>query len=218
MINVPQGGGFDTGQVATCPHCRSSSIRIRRRRHSSQLWRCRRCNRTFNTPRVRELRFDVVRRPPVFEDDIRRLERRARRRGNSRSRLKAVILIVVILAVIGGVLWWLDRGSGVIGNIVGQNGAAGAIAPAMPMPTPTTTRTSDAPLAVIPALRPTSTNAEAKQPTPTLAPVPTLTPTRVPAPELRHIEEKQYMLELINCRESGHGRSSEPVDGVYSLM
>ena len=60
--------------------------------------------------------------------------------------------------------------------------------PTVPPPTPTPTPTAT------PTLRP-----------PTATPTVTPTPTPVPDPELRHLEEKQYMLELINAERQRAG-------------
>lgn len=69
----------------------------------------------------------------------------------------------------------------------------------MPMPTPIPTSTPKAPTPT-PTLTPTPTM---RPPTPT--PTRTPTPTPVPDPELRHLEEKQYMLELINTARERAG-------------
>ena len=77
-------------------------------------------------------------------------------------------------------------------------------APTMtPMPEPTVTATS-IPTPTV-TLTPTSTNT----PLPTNTPAPGPTSTPVPPPQLRHIDEKSYMLELINAERASTGL--EPV-------
>ena len=63
---------------------------------------------------------------------------------------------------------------------------------------PPTTRTASGPTPTV-TLTLTATSTSAPTPPPTLA------PTRVPSPELRHIEEKGYMLELINAERTKAG-------------
>ena len=90
-----------------------------------------------------------------------------------------------------------------------QREAATPIPSPTPQPSPSPTPTPNP----TPTPIPTSTP---KAPTPTPTPTPTLrpptatptvtpTPTPVPNPELRHLEEKQYMLELINTAREKAG-------------
>ncbi len=68
-----------------------------------------------------------------------------------------------------------------------------------PMPESTVTATS-IPTPIV-TLTPTSTNT----PLPTNTPAPEPTSTSVPPPQLRHIEEKRYMLKLINAERAKVG-------------
>ena len=80
-----------------------------------------------------------------------------------------------------------------------------------PTPTPTSTRI----LAPTPTLTPTPTSTPTLTPTPTPTSTPTLTPTPIPTPtptpilrpDLRHLEAKHYMLDLINAErvKAGNG-------------
>lgn len=78
-----------------------------------------------------------------------------------------------------------------------------------PAPTPTATVTST----TIPTPIPTSTPMPTNTPTPTITPLPpnTAVPTPIPTPEtaispdLRYLEEKTYMLELINAARAKAG-------------
>ena len=45
-------GGEHYERLGACPLCGSLRIRIRRQRHRRLLWRCRRCNGVFRTPKV----------------------------------------------------------------------------------------------------------------------------------------------------------------------
>ena len=228
---LPEQGTHDSGRIGFCPHCNSSNIRIRRRRHAMQLWRCRSCNRTFSTPSVKEAWFVKSNVGSyVFARDIPRLERRARRghrrvNNRRRTRSKAVIIlavVLVILAVAAGV-WWGSANPDFLGPATEM-----AVEPTQLVVLPVTRKpegTNSTP-AVIPAVvsitsspltptptpdsTPSLTNAPGQTPvpTPTPAPVPTPiqaptpippTPTPIPPPQLRHIEEKRYMLELINA-------------------
>lgn len=232
---MPNGGGHPTeGRIGFCPHCQSSNIRIRRSRHRSQLWRCRSCNRTFNTPIVRLAYFDEEDAHSfVAENEIRRLERRVRRGGNRRHRgnrrrngnqsVIVAVIILSILAVAGGVLWWLIAGDARSVTTPEQSGSIGSIA--LAMQTPSTTK-SDAARTAVPAIAPSQTAMSVPTPTPvpTLAstpapvstetptrvgtPTPVATPTPVTPPELRYIDEKEYMLALINAERKKAGVSA----------
>ena len=68
-----------------------------------------------------------------------------------------------------------------------------------PTPTPIPTSTP-----IVPTPMPTPTATPTLRP-PTATPTVTPTPTPVPDPELRHLEEKQYMLELINTARQSAG-------------
>ena len=85
---MPNGGEHHE-RVGVCPLCGSPSIRIRQQRHQNLLWRCRRCNGAFRTPKVLEYTI-----PPgddgrgyVFAEEIPRMERRGRLRERPGSRL-----------------------------------------------------------------------------------------------------------------------------------
>ena len=88
-----------------------------------------------------------------------------------------------------------------------------------PEPTATPTPTPEPTATPTPTPEPTATPTPTPEPTvtPTLTPEPTVTPTPTPEPTatptptnpaLRHIEEKRYMLELINVERSKAGLSA----------
>ena len=190
-------GGFHEERVGVCPQCHSPRIGVRRRRHRNMLWRCRNCNRVFATPEIRIVKGED--RPnAVMEESIPQLESRARRnsggrRGPISGCLLAPILAIAVVGVVGIAVYWLSssgQGSPTPPKAASQSApSAGEVSSPMPTPRPE-----------IAAISPTST----------LEPSPTLGPTRSPAatpgpspnltapPNLRHSQEKLYMLELIN--------------------
>ena len=99
-----------------------------------------------------------------------------------------------------------------------QRPVATAIPTPTTAPTPTVTLPPPAPATVVAS--PTPTFTPVPTPTPTLAPTPTLPPASTPtpaptptpqptptpvAPELRHLDGKRYMLELINAERTSAG-------------
>ena len=177
-------GGEHYERLGACPLCGSPRIRVRRQRHRDLLWRCRRCNRVFGTPKVAEY---VI--PPgddgsgyVFAESIPQMERRARRperQGRKRGRrpsaprvLTAVIILVILLGVAGLFIYM----SGLVG---GGNGSARVpdserplVVAFTPSSTPRATPTA--------ASTPTSTSKVAQASVPTAIPTNTsvATPTR----------------------------------------
>ena len=134
-------GGEHYERLGICPLCGSPNIRIRRQRHHRLLWRCRRCNRVFRTPKVAE---HVI--PPghdgsglVHAESIPQMERRGRRRGRRSSTapklIAATILVIVVVAV--AYLVFVD-GSGLDIGGSGQRPSpeefVGAAAPQSPTP------------------------------------------------------------------------------------
>ena len=99
---------------------------------------------------------------------------------------------------------------------VSVNVEGGSLTVSTPTPQPTATATSTA----IPTPMPTNTPVPTYTPTPTITPLPTntgvhtYTPRPMPTPEtavspdLRHLEEKTYMLELINAERAKVGVDS----------
>ena len=81
----------------------------------------------------------------------------------------------------------------------------------IPTSTPTHTSTPEPTSTPTPTFTPTDTPTPTYTPEPTPTPTPTLTPTDtptptpIPPPHLRHIEEKQYMLTLINAERRKAG-------------
>ncbi len=73
--------------------------------------------------------------------------------------------------------------------------------PVVPTTTPGITPTPSPAATNTPAPPPTATNTPTPMPTATMTP----TPTPIPPPPMRHIEEKSYMLELINSERVSAG-------------
>ena len=103
----------------------------------------------------------------------------------------------------------MDRAEAIAG--IYQEAKAREITTPIPSPTPQPT-----PIPTSTPRAPTPTPTPTPAPTPTLTPTPTLrpptatptvmpTPTPVPDPDLRYLEEKQYMLELINSERKRAG-------------
>lgn len=171
-------GHFES--IGFCPHCNSSNIRLRRDPLDADLWRCRRCNRTFRTPKRAEAWVDnqtAQRRGIVYTNAIPKMERRARLRQQRRrqrrpSSQKGIIVGVIILLTGALFLGWQYWG---LGTLLSSEPVARET-----LPTPTMT------------------------PRPYIV-VPTVAPTPVPPPAERHLREKEYMLELINAERANAG-------------
>ena len=224
---VPQQGIHDSGRIGFCPHCLNSNIRIRQGRHDSQLWRCRECNRTFPTPLIKETWFVKSNvKNYVFESDIPRLEGRTRRRrqgsrarrprrGNSNKALVVLSIILIALAT-AAAAWWLlptfELGGRNVPRKDGTNSESAV-------------RTSQPILSSYPAPSegfsqppkpppPTTTTSQSERLAATRdgPPAPVLTtpliPTPVLLPDSRHMEEKLYMLQLINSERTRAGAGS----------
>ena len=163
--------------IGVCPECGSTNIRPRRNRHRTLLWRCRRCNAVFPTPR-RTMRFiemgwkgglaDTV--PPggsyVPARRIPRIERRkrlpVRRRRASGRALWFVIGGLLAAFIFMAVVWGRNADT--------QNDIAQTLAPVLDR--------SDAPTAV---------------------------PTSHLRANLRNLSEKEYLLEKINLERTKEG-------------
>ncbi len=186
-------------RLGSCPRCGSLNIRTRRRRRRRLLWRCRACNRVFETPKVADYAI-----PPgddgsryVFAELIPHMERRARSRGRRNLTAPKLIAAMVLVIAVGAVAYFAFMdGSGLDIGGSGQRPISdepiAAAAPQSPTPilaasistpilidTPTPTpQPMDTPTPM-PANIPSSTNIPTPVPTSTLAP--TSTPTPLPA-------------------------------------
>ena len=114
-------GGEHFERLGVCPLCGSPSIRIRRGRHRRPLWRCRRCNRVFGTPKVAEC---II--PPghdgsglVYAESIPQMEQRSRRRVSRGDRFfrhaftrraTTVAVLVLLLGAIGYLIFMSGLG------------------------------------------------------------------------------------------------------------
>ena len=178
-------------RVGICPGCRSARIRTRQRRHWRLIWRCQRCNRVFARPsRVHLSQARDVGRSPVYESRIARLESRARRKLGGRNGLSLgwPIWLAVGMVCSGVVVFWLV-----------SNGKMSIVTP------PSVTRS-------IPQLLPASERATTRPNLPTAAnggalrsPATSRPTIPISLPSQRHLEEKLYILELINGRRARAG-------------
>ena len=195
-------GGEHYERLGACPLCGSLRIRIRRQRHSNLLWRCRRCNRVFTTPKVADY---VI--PPgddgsgyVFAESIPQMERRGRlleqqggQRGPRRSipRILTAVIVLVILLGAAGLFIYM---AGLLG---GGNGSARVpesdrppVAAVLPSSTPkpaptlvsTATPSSIVAQASVPAAIPTDTPIATPIMLPSSTPKPAPTATITPTP------------------------------------
>ena len=153
------------------------------------LWRCRRCNRVFRSPRVTAVHVvHASRSGYVREAEIPWMEAQARLAGNvGVCRLGRLALGLVLVAGIAGAGYygyasgWLDGEPEPLPLVVAT-------------PSPMLPVTSASTPTVLPSVAPTST--------------PTLVPTPVPSPDKRHLEHKRYMLSLINEERAAAGVES----------
>ena len=183
--------------MGKCPHCGSKNIRKRYREHRRYKWRCRHCNGIFHAPK----------------------------RG------VAVWLIAAVVIAAGAAAAYFAAQQGLIAlpsmavqiddkvYSVGET-VSGTTPPAtIQIAAPTATRapihtnspteqveTFDTPTPMMPIVAPIYIPPITA--TPTLVPSPTITsiPTSIPEPpHLRYLEEKKYMLELINAERKKAG-------------
>ena len=200
---MPNGGEHHE-RLGACPLCGSPRIRTRWQRHRRLLWRCRSCNRVFETPKVAEYVL-----PPgddgrsyVFADSIPQMERRARRRDRRSSaspRLVAVVAIVLAIGAVGFLVYMAAQGRSGSGSDQRPTPDEFAVVAVPPSPTPEPAISTPTPP---PADTPTPQTPNAPTPTgatllaadtptslpttssPTDTPIPTSTPapTNTPAP------------------------------------
>ena len=195
-------GGEHYERLGVCPLCGSPSIRIRRRRHRRLLWRCRRCNRVFGTPKVAEC---II--PPghdgsglVHAESIPQMEQRSRQhasRGNRffrRSFSRKATALAVLVLLLGGVSYLiliaeLGRDSGGIDQRPSVNESlapTGLQSPAPSSTPPVTKRAAPPPDPT--AAAPVATSTPSPSPTtPVPPPAPTAAaPVATPTPYSYH--------------------------------
>lgn len=152
-----------------CPRCGSRNTRRRYKFHLYKKWRCRRCHRTF---------------------------------GSMRGVVGLLTLAIAIASIWfiyaqpdrSAMLWQrLAQSASEISDAVSTDAVGGE--PNLALSSTSTPMPTAAPIAVLDRVATAVVKA-----IPTPAPTATLTPTvtPIPFPHLRHIDEKLYMLELIN--------------------
>lgn len=181
--------------VGVCPHCRSRRIRTRKSRHFRNLWRCNACNGIFETPQRVALPAGGNIRAYVNASHISRMESRVRRRVR-RRKSRAGWAVAAILVTVGLAGAWGYFG-GFVDRFVDDPEPVTAVAPLSTTGSPAPTSTP------VPTPAPTSVLASAQKPIANV--ILDATPTAFVAPDLRHLEAKEYMLELINSRRMKEG-------------
>lgn len=168
--------------MGKCPHCGSKNIRRRYREHRRYKWRCRNCNRVFRRPKSGILLWLGV--------------------------AVVVAAIAAFFAVQQGMIALpsisapLEESVDRVAKAIAATHTPEPVVAQVAMPITTATHTSsptDTP--TVQAFASVTTTPSMLTPTPTV----TSTPTPIPLPHLRHIEEKRYMLELINAERRRAG-------------
>ena len=191
-------GGEHYERLGVCPRCGSHGIRIRRQRHRHLLWRCRRCNGVFRTPRVADY---II--PPgddasgyVLAESIPQMERRGRlheRRGGRHLRrrslsLKLTVVAVIVLLLGAAGYWIFMAGLGRTGGGPDQHPGSDESLVITGLQSPTPEPVSMAVDAPTPSLQATAMVAQVgiatAIPTDTPAATPTMIPPSTPAPAL----------------------------------
>lgn len=191
--------------MGKCPHCGSKNIRRRYREHRRYKWRCRSCNRVFRSPKrggamwlivpavvvlaavVFAVQQDMVALPPALSPIERQIDRASETVfPNSTPIAPVATLTTKLQSVSTSVAGNAPKVQATIDANV--RSAANAVSGTAAVPVPS-----------VPATKPTATFTPI--PTPTVV----STPTPVPPPHMRHIEEKQYMLTLINAERKKAG-------------
>ena len=232
-------GGLHEVRVGVCPRCRSPRVGTRRQRHRRFLWRCRGCNHVFASPAIGIVIHEEWPNA-VLEESIPLLESRARRgtrgrRGPFSGCFLVPILAVAVFGAVGIAVYWTsssDRRSSTspseTANASAQpstvsqpsatsarvttTAAAGSGQPLQLTPIPVLIRTA------VPVNEPTvartlSAALPMQTPRPTAISTPVPAPTPLPPPNLRHYNEKLYMLELINQARAEAGVPSVGLGG-----
>ena len=187
--------------MGKCPHCGSRNIRRRYREHRRYKWRCRRCNRVFRSPKSGILlwlgvavvvaaaaaffaaRQGMIALPTALSPVERQIDRVSEVVIPTATSLEPVATLTTHLrAASTSIAENAPKAQATID--AGARTAAKALSDALPA---------------------TAVNASAATATPSTfpaaSPAPTIAPTATPfpSPHLRYLEEKQYMLALINA-------------------
>ncbi len=160
--------------MGKCPHCGSRNIRRRYREHRRYKWHCRSCNRVFRKPKRGIFLWLGV------------------------AVVVAVVAVyfavqqgmIVLPAALSPVEQQISDASEAISTSMADN------SPKLQATIGASARSAVSTVSTAIAATPISTATPSPKPSATLTVV--HTPTPIPPPHLRHIDEKQYMLELIN--------------------
>ena len=179
--------------MGKCPHCGSKNIRRRYQEHRRYKWRCRRCNRVFRRPKSGILLW------------------------------LGVVVVVVVVAAFFAVQQGMIVLPAALSPVERQiEDTSETVSTSMADSAPKVQATIDASVrsaakAVSGSIATTATphatlvrKSAAASVTPTVTSTPSFTPTAmpptpVPHPHLRHLAQKQFMLELINIERKKAG-------------
>ena len=200
--------------MGKCPHCGSRNIRRRYREHRRYKWRCRSCNRVFRRPKSGILLWlgvavvvaaaaaffaarqgGMIALPTALSPVERQIDRVSEMVIPTATSLEPVTTLTTHLrAASTSVAENAPKAQATID--AGARTAAKAVSDALRATAVSANATTATPSA--------TTNPSTL---PAASPAPTITPTVTPfpSPHLRYLEEKQYMLALINAARINAG-------------
>ena len=202
-------------QIGACPSCLSTRIRLRRQRHRRFLWRCLSCRRAFVSPAVRNIQLPMGAASAsggtyVLARNIPRMERSRRISAgnrvniNRRRRRKGfpVTWLVLLVALAAGVYWWVEQQDLDWSQLPTQLASKGRelttfSSGAVDERVSAERTASDPLLDSARAERVSQETGNSSRNSPDEEPLPT--------PSERYMEEKLYMLELINTQRDRAG-------------
>ena len=207
--------------MGRCPHCGSKNVRRRYREHRRYKWRCRSCNRVFRRPKRSILLWlgaavVVVAAAAFFvvQQGVVTMPTALSPLGETLDRASEVMIPTVIsVEPVATLTTTLQLASTRVADNVPKvqvtidANVPSAVATVSVATVVTSTPTAISTLTPSAVSAPTITSTPALSATPTIAPAPTVTFTPMPLapPHLRHIDEKRYMLELINAERRHAG-------------
>ena len=204
--------------MGKCPHCGSKNIRRRYREHRRYKWRCRSCNRVFRRPKsgillwlIGAVVLAVAATYFAAQQGIITLPSPLEESADNVAEIviptvTSVEPVVTVTTTLQSVSTKVADNAPQVQATVGAS-ARSAVATVSVAIAVTSTTTPMSTLTPSAAFAPTVTPTPTLSVTPTIAPAPTVTftPTPLAPPHLRHIDEKRYMLELINAERMQAG-------------
>ena len=196
--------------MGKCPHCGSRSIRRRYRQHRRCKWRCRRCNRVFRRPKSGNslwlgvvvvvavaaaffaARQGMIELPTGLSPVERQIDRVSEVVIPTATSLEPVATLTTHLR---------DASTSVAENAPKAQATIDASARTAARAVGDALRATQTPTATSAHSATTPSTVPAASPVHTVAP----TATPIQPPHLRYIDEKRYMLELINAEREKAG-------------